>query len=424
MENNTTNNINTSLSNSDENTAAILTQLWAREEELSVVYELENVTSSSYNLDDLLAQITVKAASIMHAQDCTIFLTQPNSDELFVRSTQSEKRKQVQQIKVRKGEGIVGTVVETGEPIIANDLANEPRWKKNISEDLHFQTKTIICTPMVFNGQIIGAIEVINKLDDEKGFQPSDQRVLTIISNQTAKAIETTKMLQESQKEDRLATIGKMSYGIIHDIKNPMAIIKGYAELIGMKEPKMSNYTEKIISSIDRLVGMTQELLDYSRGEINLLCKNYNVSVFINNFIELIKSSFEAADIEISPDIQYDGDIYFDYDRMLRVMFNISTNAKDAMPDGGLFTIKVTEQNGEVTFSLRDTGIGMPDNIKKTAFEPFVTHGKSNGTGLGMSITKRIIETHGGRIWLNSEEGVGTEIAFTLPATQSAKESL
>ncbi|MBR3731774.1 MAG: GAF domain-containing protein, partial [Spirochaetales bacterium] len=224
----------------DDNTANILAQLWAREEELSVVYELENVTSSSYNLDVLLGQITVKAAQIMHAQDCTIFLTQKNSDELFVRSTQSEQRKQVQQIKVKLGEGIVGTVVATGEPIIANDLSNEPRWKKAISEDLHFKTKSIICTPMVFNGVIIGAIEAINKIDNEDGFLPSDLRVLTIISNQTAKAIETTKILQESQNQDRLATIGKMSYGIIHDIKNPMAIIKGYAELIGMKEPKMS----------------------------------------------------------------------------------------------------------------------------------------------------------------------------------------
>ena len=169
---------------------------------------------------------------------------------------------------------------------------------------------------------------------------------------------------------------------------------------------------------------MSQELLDYSRGEINLICKNYDVQTFISTFTEMIKSNFESANICIESDIQYNGQVYFDYDRMLRVMFNISTNAKDAMPDGGLFTIKVTEQNGEVTFSLRDTGIGMPENIKKTAFEPFVTHGKSNGTGLGMSITKRIIETHGGRIWLNSEEGVGTEIAFTLPATQSAKESL
>ncbi|MBR6198985.1 MAG: GAF domain-containing sensor histidine kinase [Spirochaetales bacterium] len=399
----------------DDNTANILAQLWAREEELSVVYELENVTSSSYNLDVLLGQITVKAAQIMHAQDCTIFLTQKNSDELFVRSTQSEQRKQVQQIKVKKGEGIVGTVVATGEPIIANDLSNEPRWKKAISEDLHFKTKSIICTPMVFNGVIIGAIEAINKIDNEDGFLPSDLRVLTIISNQTAKAIETTKILQESQNQDRLATIGKMSYGIIHDIKNPMAIIKGYAELIGMKEPKMSSYTEKIISSIDRLVGMTQELLDYSRGEINLACRTYNVPEFISGFIEMIKNSFEAADIRIEQDIQYNGDICFDKDRMLRVMFNISTNAKDAMPDGGIFMIKVSEQNGEVTFSLRDTGIGMPDNIKKTAFEPFVTHGKSNGTGLGMSITKRIIETHGGRIWLTSEEGVGTEIAFTIP---------
>ena len=177
----------------------------------------------------------------------------------------------------------------------------------------------------------------------------------------------------------------------------------------------MSSYTEKIISSIDRLVGMTQELLDYSRGEINLACRTYNVPEFISGFTEMIKNSFEAADIRIEQDIQYNGDICFDKDRMLRVMFNISTNAKDAMPDGGIFMIKVSEQNGEVTFSLRDTGIGMPENIKKTVFEPFVTHGKSNGTGLGMSITKRIIETHGGRIWLTSEEGVGTEIAFTIP---------
>lgn len=387
-----------------------------REKELSVVYELEKSTSALYDLDELLAVITHETANIIQAKDCTIFLKQNyESDELYVKKTQSDKIDEVIKIRLKVGEGIVGWVVQTGKPIIANDLKNEPRWNDKFSKDANFPTKAIMCAPMVFNDKIIGAIEVINKLDDREIFEADDLRVLTIIANQTAKAIETTRLLKEIQNSERLTTIGSMANGIIHDIKNPMAVIKGYAELIGYKSPENMEYVKKIVESINRLVSMAQELLDFSRGETNLNFKKTNINAFTLNFIEFIHPLFRENNISISSNLEYVGDIVCDSEKLTRVFMNIATNARDAMPKGGAFTINSRLDGDFVVFSLADTGCGIPDNIKNKLFEPFVTYGKANGTGLGMAISKKIILNHKGEIGIESVKDKGTTIIIKIP---------
>ncbi|HOF01897.1 MAG TPA: GAF domain-containing sensor histidine kinase [Spirochaetota bacterium] len=387
-----------------------------RERELSVVYELEKSTSALYNLDELLSVIIHETANIIHAKDCTIFLKQNyESDELYVKKTQSDKIDEVIKIRLKVGEGIVGWVVQTGKPIIANDLKNEPRWNDKFSKDANFPTNAIMCAPMIFNDKIIGAIEVINKLDDDEIFETDDLRVLTIIANQTAKAIETTRLLKEIQDSERLTTIGSMANGIIHDIKNPMAVIKGYAELIGYKSPENMGYVKKITESINRLVSMAQELLDFSRGESNLNFKKTNINAFILNFIEFIYPLFRENNISISSNLQYEGDIVCDSEKLTRVFMNIATNARDAMPNGGAFSINSRLDGDFVVFSLTDTGCGIEDNIKSKLFEPFVTYGKPNGTGLGMAISKKIILNHKGEIGIESAKDKGTTIIIKIP---------
>jgi signal transduction histidine kinase len=102
-----------------------------------------------------------------------------------------------------------------------------------------------------------------------------------------------------------------------------------------------------------------------------------------------------------------------------RVFYNIANNAKDAMRDHGRFSINTyLHQQTHVEFRLADNGIGIPPHVKQNLFEPFVTHGKKRGTGLGMSIVKKIITDHGGDIWVESEEGKGTIFYFTIPIVQ------
>jgi signal transduction histidine kinase len=122
-------------------------------------------------------------------------------------------------------------------------------------------------------------------------------------------------------------------------------------------------------------------------------------------------------DIKLECNLAFDGPVLMDGDRFRRVIYNIAGNAADAMPAGGKLIIDVAQEPGRVVFTFVDNGPGIPDEIQETLFEPFVTHGKSHGTGLGMAIVKKIVEQHGGQITYDSKRGQGTKFVVKLPSS-------
>lgn len=230
------------------------------------------------------------------------------------------------------------------------------------------------------------------------------------------------KELKETQEEllriEKLSAIGKFSSLILHDIRNPLSILRGYAELIAMHldDPRrIKNNIHKIIAEADRINRLANELLDYSRGEIRLTISIVNLKNFIDKVIEVIKDRFSARNIEIKKDISFSGPVLLDKSRLFRVFLNIADNARKAMPNGGEFVIKVYNKNNFIYFDLIDTGMGMSKDVLKKIFEPFFSSSQAGGTGLGMCIVKSIIEAHDGTLSVVSKEGVGTKFHIALP---------
>lgn len=114
-------------------------------------------------------------------------------------------------------------------------------------------------------------------------------------------------------------------------------------------------------------------------------------------------------------DIRYEGNIFVDFARFLRVLFNLIKNAREAMPNGGIFTFGTDLVDGQVVIRMSDTGIGIPAEILGKLFEPFVTHGKTHGTGLGMAMAKSVVTAHQGTVSVASVPGSGTTVEIRLP---------
>jgi signal transduction histidine kinase len=104
-----------------------------------------------------------------------------------------------------------------------------------------------------------------------------------------------------------------------------------------------------------------------------------------------------------------------DQDKMMRVFYNLASNARDAMPQGGSLVVSTERVDGHVQIEFKDSGSGMPEEVKARIFEPFMTYGKKHGTGLGMAIVKKVIDDHHGKIEIDSEMGKGTTIRILLP---------
>ncbi len=233
---------------------------------------------------------------------------------------------------------------------------------------------------------------------------------------------ETNQALQEAQEElllkDRLSTLGKFSSLILHDIRNPLSILRSMAEMIVLnssERKKVERNAKKIISEADRLNQIASELLDYSRGEIRLNMSIVNLNSFFNRLLEAVGEKFQARDITVTTEISISEPVIMDEQRMFRVFLNLADNARKAMPQGGKFSIKAFKADQTFKVEVADTGVGMDLSIQKKIFDPFFSYYDQGGTGLGMSIVKSIIEAHHGTLFVSSKPNGGTTFRVTLP---------
>ena len=250
----------------------------------------------------------------------------------------------------------------------------------------------------------------------------TDQNLVEKLKRKNAELVQIYTDLRRTQSEliqkERLSTIGRLASSIIHDIKNPMTSIRGYAQLLneGVLAPeKIKSYSEVIIREADRFIEMTTDLLTFSRGELAVKKSPVELNVVLEDLIFSLKGKFEARRVEIITDIKCRGQVNMDRSKFRRALENICYNALDAMPQGGKFVLRTTEEEGKAVISLEDNGYGMSEEVKGRIFEEFFSHNKDLGTGLGLAITKRIISEHGGTIEVYSELGKGTVFRVRMP---------
>ncbi|HEX8310653.1 MAG TPA: ATP-binding protein [Chthoniobacteraceae bacterium] len=221
--------------------------------------------------------------------------------------------------------------------------------------------------------------------------------------------------ISEMMRTERLSLVGTMANSIIHDLKNPIGVIRCCSDLLASKidHPDCRQFTTIIDKALEGMMGMTQELLDFARGNTSVELEPLPVRRLVREF-EQQALRLLPSHIRLVTQMQCDGIVEVDQRRFLRALANLVKNAMEAMPGGGVLSFLVTEEANEVVFTIADTGCGIAPEIQAKIFEPFVTLGKANGTGLGMAIVKSVIDAHKGRIWIESTVGVGTKIHMRL----------
>jgi signal transduction histidine kinase len=230
-----------------------------------------------------------------------------------------------------------------------------------------------------------------------------------------------THFITEVMRTERLSLVGSMANSIIHDLKNPICIIRGCADLIADQttDPRQLQLTKMMDNAVDGMLAMTQELLDYARGNSSLQCEVVSTWRLLDELHTQALCLLPGKNIQVAKDIRYEGNLNIDFPRLVRVLCNLIKNAREAMPTGGIITFGTEKVGDEVILRLSDTGIGIPPELLPKLFEPFVTHGKSHGTGLGMAIAKSVVDAHQGRISVTSVQGSGTTVEIKLPALES-----
>lgn len=219
-------------------------------------------------------------------------------------------------------------------------------------------------------------------------------------------------------EKEKLTYLGQMTAGIIHDLKNPMTVVKLYSELAAndtYSREKQKGFLDKVIREIDFITDLTNDILDVMRGTITLHLEVIGIEKYFLQIKDTLNDMLLNKDITLEYAFAVDATIKLDKDRFRRVIFNIAKNAAEAMPSGGVFRISTFLKEDRIFIELSDTGIGIDESVKSKIFKMFVSHGKQSGTGLGLAIAKKIIQEHGWSISFRSEKGKGTVFTIAIP---------
>ncbi|GAB4222368.1 MAG: hypothetical protein Kow009_14150 [Spirochaetales bacterium] len=222
---------------------------------------------------------------------------------------------------------------------------------------------------------------------------------------------------EELLKNERFTSLGKFSSMILHDIRNPVSVIRSYGEMILLnleQVDKVKKYATSILKETERLNLLVGELLDYSRGEIRLNLSIVSVHQFFEKLKSYISLGLENAGIEFTIENNVQEPVLMDEARMLRVFLNLTDNSRKAMPRGGRLHIQADSNESHVRFIVEDSGHGMSKEVLSHIFVPFYSFSKG-GTGLGLVIVKNIVEAHEGTIQVESQIKQGTRVEIRLP---------
>ena len=329
--------------------------------------------------------------------------------------------------------GIIGRTVRIGEPSLVEDVQDDPDYVAAVPGMVAQLT-----VPIRREEQIIGVIALESS---QRGRLNQEALEFAIrLADHAAIAIENARLFEQVRRANEAKT--EFISFVSHELKQPMTSIKGYTDLLikgmaGELTDAQGRFLETVRSSVDRMNTLVGDLLDISRiesGRIRLEFKSISIERVIEEVLRATRRQIEAKQHTLEVDIPSDlPPVRGDRDRLVQILTNLVSNAYKYTPVGGHIAIRVQRwrppiggderEGGFVLCSVADTGIGITPQDQERLFTKYFraddpTVRSVPGTGLGLVITKSLVELHGGEIWVESEVGKGSTFSFTIPVAQ------
>jgi GAF domain-containing protein len=399
--------------------ASLYEELARRHRELAALNAVATAINQALDLETLLTGAVEQVIQVVGADAGGIRLLDPVSRCLTLSFSQGISAKYVAAVRdLRLGEGIVGHVALTGKPALVADMQEDRRLQPRVLAALRKEgLRSFAVVSLRSRQETVGTVGVVSYTPG--AFGAEDLELLTAIGRQLGVAIENNKLRQQALEAERLAAVGRVATSVAHDLRSPLGGIIRSAEFLS--RPELSDNTRQklshaVVALARRLINTTQEILDYTRGgRMALRLTTCSLPEFLEQVIEVLRLDLSDQGIEVLEEWDYAGNVQMDPDRMAQVVYNIAANARDAMPEGGRLTIATQQVDGWVELCFADTGPGVSPELVESIFEPFVSHGKREGAGLGLAIARRIVQEHRGEIDVESPAEGGAIFRVRLP---------
>ncbi len=414
--------------------AALMVDLSQKIHEVLIRDQIGEIIASRLDSPYVLRSLADATRSALMCEGCCLFLLEEATGNLRVEVTVGEKTSALTSLVLRPSQGIVGWVMEAGEPAVVNDVAVDPRFFPGIDQVTGFTTRSLLAAPLTVKGRRIGVIEAVNSRRAE-GFTPNDLRLLTSLGRKAAIAIENARLYHQVQQQLQdlvklQETKENLTQLIVHDLKSPLTSVTLFLETLHSKpeivqEGFVASYLQEAERSCSLMTNLITDLLDIGKmeeGKLPLRREVCDVPELVKECVEGLRLWAETKNIILTAE-KVSESLPVSLDRRLtaRVITNLLTNALDHTPEKGRVSTRVSREGAGVRLEVSDTGEGIPAEFQEKIFEKFGQvelrmHGIRGRSGLGLTFCKMAVEAHGGHIGLTSTPGSGSTFFVVLPA--------
>jgi K+-sensing histidine kinase KdpD len=410
-------------------TTGKLRDLEGRQSQLLRLVELSMTLNSTLDLDELLQQITATATELLDCEASSILLYDEKNPRLYFAAATGSDPAKLAEIPVPIDNSLAGTIFRTNQPMILNDVERDPRHYSLVSDQINFQTKSLLGVPMLIKDRAMGVLEAVNKRDGD--FTEKDVAILSVTASHAAVAIDNARLFQQTQKAlEKVRETNSIKSNFLslasHELRTPLGIIIGYATFLQEDaQGENSDHARQVLNAAGQMRALLDQLNNLTllqSDELEMKSQRISIQDILNFARDEIIYFAAQRNLELTMAFS-DDPIYVnvDQERTVLAFVNLLNNAIRFSPEGSRIVIGAVDQGKEITAWVQDSGEGIPVNKLQKVFEEFYQLEPPNtrrhgGLGIGLTIAKGIIEMQGGRIWVESEgTGKGTTVKVTLP---------
>jgi PAS domain S-box-containing protein len=417
------------------------TELTRSVEELKALGEVGQAVSSTLDLEQVLGTIVSRATRLLDVDGGSIYEYDETRGEFHLRATDrlpDELVNAMHALPIRKGEGALGRLAMTSEPVAIRDVADASTYQSRVRALLtDFGYRSLLAVPLLRENHLLGGLVVNRKRAGD--FAPAAVELLKSFATQSALAIQNARLFREIDDKSRqleVASRHKSEFlaNMSHELRTPLNAIIGFSEVLsermfGEINDKQAEYLSDILESGRHLLALINDILDLAKieaGRMELHPTEFDLPAAVENTLVLVRERAQRHGIALHHEIDERlGTVRADERKVKQVLLNLLSNAIKFTPEGGRIDVRSRVHDGSAEISVVDTGVGIAPEDQVAVFEEFrqvgATQKKLEGTGLGLAISKKIVELHGGRIGVKSELGSGSTFAFTLPLVDLAR---
>lgn len=401
--------------------------------QLEALREVGEAVGSSLDLDEVLDQIVSNAVRLTGTDGGSIMEYDESGDSFRVRAAYGSSRdllERLRAITIHRESTLVGRTALAHRPLEVPDLA---QVELDPHLDILFQDgwRSVLAVPMLRGDKIVGVLVIRRR---STGTFPLDvTELLQTFASQSALAIVNARLfrqLQTKTKELEIASRHKSEFlaSMSHELRTPLNAVIGFSEVLldrmfGEINERQDEYLRDIWNSGRHLLELLNEILDLSKveaGQMVLEPSTFSVSSALDYTLTMVRERATLHAITVTVQVADDvGMVEADELRFNQVVLNLLSNAVKFTPDGGSVCIRAYREGTELMVTVTDTGIGVPPEDQERIFESFQQGRrgapKEEGTGLGLTLSRRIVQLFGGRMWLESTPGTGSTFGFSIP---------